>query len=292
MSAENIEIPSVDILEEEWRTVQALRELAQSLELEFGWHYLLDLAWILKNLGPIEGKSIMDAGAGTGIMQWYLALQGATVISVDRGSRAELPVRFRRRFKAAGLRQGAKPDLIPASQLLIKSLVKPKQVIRFVIEAVANLSVQSAPGKVLIYNQDLISLTNIQDNTLDAVVAVSALEHNPPEELPAVVAELIRVLKPGGKLLATLCAARDKDWYHAPSAGWCYTDVTLRRLFSLPENTPSNYDHYDALFAALSNCSELRDNLATFYTRSGDNGMPWGKWDPQYQPVGICKIKQ
>ena len=31
--------------------------------------------------------------------------------------------------------------------------------------------------------------------------------------------------------------------------------------------------------------------LAAFYARSGDNGMPWGKWDPQYQPVGVCKVK-
>ena len=38
--------------------------------------------------------------------------------------------------------------------------------------------------------------------------------------------------------------------------------------------------------------AELRDNLASFYFRSGDNGMPWGKWDPQYQPVGVCKVKR
>jgi len=42
----------------------------------------------------------------------------------------------------------------------------------------------------------------------------------------------------------------------------------------------------------LVTCQELRDHLAEFYFLSGDNGMPWGKWDPQYQPVGVCKVKQ
>ena len=37
--------------------------------------------------------------------------------------------------------------------------------------------------------------------------------------------------------------------------------------------------------------SVVRDNLARFYFQSGDNGMPWGKWDPQYQSVGVRKIK-
>lgn len=35
-----------------------------------------------------------------------------------------------------------------------------------------------------------------------------------------------------------------------------------------------------------------RGNLAEFYCRSGDNGMPWGKWDPGYEPVGILRVKR
>jgi hypothetical protein len=99
------------------------------------------------------------------------------------------------------------------------------------------------------------------------------------------------VLKPGGKLLATLGAARDEDWFHQPSQGWCYTRQTLAQLFRLPADTRSNYDHFDQVFTDLKNCSELRDNLAPLYFQSGDNGMPWGKWDPQYPPVGVCKVK-
>jgi SAM-dependent methyltransferase len=145
---------------------------------------------------------------------------------------------------------------------------------------------------VAIYNQDLAQLVDLPDNSLDAVVAVSALEHNSQESLPGVVSELMRVLKPGGALLATLNAARDRDWWHEPSKGWCYTEPSLRRLFSLPPHASSNYAQYAELFADLVGCAELRDNLAAFYFRSGENGMPWGKWDPQYLPVGVCKVKQ
>ena len=303
MASEKIEILPVSLLDENRLTVESLKQLASSLGLEFGWHYLLDLSWILRELGQIKGKFIMDAGAGTGMLQWYLAVQGAEVLSVDRGSRANLPLRFRRRFNVVGLRQADQdsrpPDLLPAGKLFVENLTglskpgqfKPKKALRQAWEFFDGLGARRAPGRVLIYNQDLKTLTDVLDNSLDAVVSVSALEHNSPEALPAVVAELMRVLKPGGVLLATLCAARDQDWFHQPSAGWCYTDQSLQQLFDLPPATLSNYAQYDELLEGLRNCAELRDNLAGFYASSGENGMPWGKWEPQYQPVGICKIK-
>jgi hypothetical protein len=92
-------------------------------------------------------------------------------------------------------------------------------------------------------------------------------------------------------MIATLGAAKDGDWYHEPSNGWCYSETTLRRIFNISIDIPSNYDQYDRLINDLQNSEELKDNLASFYFHSGDNGMPWGKWDPKYQPVGICKIK-
>lgn len=288
---QSIELLPVSLLDENRLTVEGLKQLASSLALEFGWHYLLDLTWILKRLGPLKNKFIMDAGAGTGIMQWYLASQGAEVLSVDRGSRADLPARFRSRYNVVGLRQSPEPDLLPTGQLFSSALDNPKKALSQARDLIRGFGVEKAPGRVIIYNQDLKSLTDVLDNSLDAIVAISALEHNTPENLPVVVAELMRVLKPGGVLLATLCAGRDQDWFHEPSAGWCYTDVSLKRLFDLPDETTSNYDRYDELLDALRNCAELRDNLAAFYARSGDNGMPWGKWDPQYQPVGVCKIK-
>jgi SAM-dependent methyltransferase len=299
LPSDRIEILSVDLLDQNQIFVDDLKHLATMLGLEFGWHYLLDLSWILSLLGNVNGMRIMDAGAGTGILQWYLARGGAHVVSVDRLSREALPLRFRRRFRVRGLRAGA--DLLPAGRAFVRNFHRPvhgswvrKWAVRLAAQAkdlFGWLASPSGKGEVLIYNQDLSHLADIADGSLDAVVSVSALEHNTPEGLQVVVQELMRVLKPGGILLATLTAGKDQDWWHEASSGWCYTDHTLRRLFDLSPDAPSNYDRYGELFAALKNCAELRDNLASFYFSSTDKGLPGGVWDPQYQPVGVCKIK-
>ncbi len=290
---DKIEILSVELLDQHRPTVRALKRLAGSLGLEFGWHYLLDLTWIISLLGAVKGKRILDAGAGTGVLQWYLAEQGAEVISVDRLSRANLPLRFRRRYNVRGLRS---QDLLPSATILRQSFTERNKLqlkVKSQVRDLAGLTdLRRVPGRVIIYNQELQNLSDLADASIDAVVAVSALEHNPPEGLPGVVIELQRVLKPDGVLLATLGAARQADWLHVPSQGWCYTDASLRRHFDLPADTLTNYDRHDDLFSALRDCAELRDGLASFYYQSGDNGMPWGRWDPQYQPVGVCKVKR
>jgi SAM-dependent methyltransferase len=305
MVSEKIEILSVDLLDQNRQYVEALQETASGLKLEFGWHYLLDLTWILNHLeahlGDLKDRRVMDAGAGTGILQWFLAEQGAEIASIDRLSRAALPMRFRARYRIEGLRPG---DLLsPAETLAVtlnkktagpfyrRWLAKTKYMFGELLYLIYGVTRTKAPGRICIYNQDLSDLKNIPDESLDAIVAVSSLEHNTPEGLVEVVEELMRVLKSGGILLATLVAGQNEDWWHEASSAWCYSDDSLRRIFNLPDDTPSNYQRHDELLAELRNCSELRENLASFYYRSGENGMPWGKWDPQYQPVGVCKIK-
>jgi len=287
-----IEILPISLLDQHRALVNELKKLARSLGLEFGWHYLLDLTWVLSQLGEVSGKRILDAGAGTGIIQWHLANKGAEVISVDRVSRAALPLKFRTRFNVRGWRTS---DLAPVSQTIRQNFLQStgfRAKIKSQIKEVRALTNrQHSPGRVWIYNQGLSSLTDINSDSVDAVVAISALEHNHPEDLGHVVQELVRVLKPGGVLLATLAAAQGTDWLHEPSHGWCYTEASLRRLFNLPPDTSSNYHLFGELFTTLINCAELRDGLAKFYFHSDNNGMPWGKWDPKYPPVGIRKIK-
>lgn len=292
--AEKIEILPVSLLDEQRLLTNEIKGTARALKLEFGWHYLLDLVWILRELGTVKGKRLMDAGAGVGVMQWHLAWLGAEVISVDRDSRVALPLHLRSRVRVEGLRPG---DLLPARQVLKtnwragnKSLfTRIKGLLR---DAFYLLGQPDSSGRVLIYNQDLANLVDLPDHSLDTVVSVSALEHNSQEGLAAVVQEIMRVLKPGGALLATLTAGGGQDTWHAPSSGWCYSEPSLRRLFGISAKVPSNYDQFEELFTALRGCAELRDNLASFYFKSDKNGMPWGVWNPQYQPVGIIKVKR
>jgi ubiquinone/menaquinone biosynthesis C-methylase UbiE len=287
---DRIEILPVSLLESEKSTIVKLKTLANELKLEFGWHYLLDLSWIIRYLDKINGQNMIDAGAGTGVMQWYLAKKGARVLSIDRESRANLPPRFRRRFSVEGLRES---DLIEGTNQGSLKMRVTDFVDRLTFEAssLSDGEDQEQPGEVIIYNQDLTSLVDIPDNSIDSIVAVSSLEHNSPEGLERVVVELTRVLKPGSALLATLGAAKDKDWFHEPSQGWCFSEETLRRIFNISEDIGSNFDQYERHFDSLRDNNELKEQLASFYFRSGDNGMPWGNWDPKYQPVGICKVK-
>lgn len=295
---ERLEILSVALLRRERRLADEMRRTSEALGIALGWHYLLDLPWAAQELALKPSMRIIDAGAGRGVMQWWLADHGVTVLSVDRRSRASLPQAFRKRYHIAGLRP---EDLSPATPLAsLRGFLPPRyprlwktypSKLRAALKAVSTPINQSAQGTVCIYNQDLRNMREIASNSVDSVVSISALEHNPPGELEACVSELMRVLKPGGKLVATLAAARDNDWYHKASKGWCYTEATLRDLFDLPPDCPSNYDRYDQLFEALYSCAALRDNLADSYFKSGDNGMPWGIWDPKYQPVGVVKVK-
>lgn len=290
---EKIEILPITLLDQHRQLVFDLNHLASRLGLELGWHYLLDLTWIISHLGTVTQKNIMDAGAGTGILQWFLAQNCANVLSVDRSNRADLPLRFRWGYRVRGIRSD---DLSPARQVLNSYLTPKNKGYRKISRLLRDLIKVGLPqhhtGSVILYNHDLNDLIDIESDSLDAVVAVSSLEHNPPAELGLVVDELIRVIKPGGVLLASLGAARDQDWFHVPSKGWNYSAVSLRTAFRLSNDVRDNYDQYDELFNALVSCNELRTHLASFYSRSGENGMPWGNWDPQYQPVGVCKIKR
>jgi SAM-dependent methyltransferase len=230
-------------------------------------------------------------------LQWWLADRGAQVVSVDRASRRDLSMRFRMAYRTGGLQPS---DYEDAQTLARRRLADPSTGVAGRLSATIRAALASAliplwpkaPGEVLLYHVDLGALAAIPDASMDSVVSVSALEHNDPDHLGEVVAELLRVLKPGGLLLATLGAARDDDWHHQPSQGWCYTEGTLRKHFSCLENCPSNYPRYDELFAALRNNQQLQNSLSPVYFESGDNGMPWGVWDPQYQPVGVLKRKE
>jgi hypothetical protein len=67
----------------------ALEVLAASskLGLSLGWHYVLDLVWLLRELDLPRGATVLDAGAGWGLAQFLFADRGLRVISVDMSAR-------------------------------------------------------------------------------------------------------------------------------------------------------------------------------------------------------------
>lgn len=289
-----LEILSVDLLEEQAEIVESFRELASRLGIQLGWHYDLDLAWVGSQLGDLSGVRILDAGAGTGVLQWWMADRGAEVVSVDRLDRADLSGRFRLAYRIRGLRPD---DLLPTWKLIPYRLSPTDRSlaarIRAALRAAATTLLEpirpKAPGRVTLHRGDLDILPHLEDATFDVIVSISALEHNEVENIPGVVAELERVLKPGGLLLVTMSAARDDDWFHEPSASWCLTEDSLHRIFALSPESRSNFSEYDSLFEEIRASKTLQQRLAPMFYQSESSGMPRGIWDPQYQPVGVRK---
>jgi ubiquinone/menaquinone biosynthesis C-methylase UbiE len=293
---DRVEILGVDLLEEQSSLIRVFRKRAKALGIQLGWHYPLDLAWIASRVGPLQDKQILDAGAGTGVLQWWMAEQGAEVLSVDRADRRDLSCRFRSIYHVRGFRSD---DLIPTGKLVFVRLSDHTKSVGFRLKGAMRAAVtglvqpltRKAAGIVTLFHQDLSHMAELQDGCFDAIVSVSALEHNDANQLEKIVHELMRVLKPGGILLATLGAAKDHDWYHEPSKGWCFTEETLKSVFGLSNDIWSNYSEYDTLLHRIRESQELKDHLAPMFFRSGENGMPWGIWDPKYQPVGVLKVK-
>lgn len=260
---------------------EVLNALAR-FNVGIGWHYLLDFVWLLEEVeGLPSGSIVLDAGAGNGLMQMLLAARGHKVLSVDIEPRVPLEV-YR---GEASIRVLAKPSL--AGGYLDE--VRDKG-----IDTAASdnpLAVLFEPSVDIVYwRADLADLQPLPDGCVDAVVSVSALEHNSEEKVLACLHEVERTLKPGGAMHVTVGGSDHGDWFHAPSKGWCYCEESLIRLFGLVD-PESNFEEVDRAFAELRQGTGLKEHLSRFYFTSGDNGMPWGKWNPEYFPLGVRKNK-
>jgi SAM-dependent methyltransferase len=287
---EKIEILDADLLSQNELLLTNFKDISDRLEISYGWHYFLDFIWVALELGDIKEKVILDAGASTGLLQWWMANRGATVMSVDLEDRSHLNNKLGAWCSIRGLRESDYSaslrfnDLVPSHDIT-KWRYYPKK-LKESFRKFKNTIIKT-PGEVIIYNQNLKSMSDIEDNSIDLVVSISSLEHNSVSDIRLCIQELRRVLKKDGKMIITLSAAKDHDWFHNPSKGWCFIDETIRSLFSLEKSCPSNYNEYDNLLTKLKNSKKLQDLIPDMYFISGDNGLPWGVLNPQYQPVGI-----
>ena len=277
--------------------------------MQFGWHYILDLAWIISHIDIPPGCKILDAGAGGGILQYLLAIRGYNVVSVDFSDR-KIPIKFKPffRFEEVNVEQEFQNEYIEHLKGLhgrepINKVFYPFQVAKKMFKKIRNINLGYVSfllrqnkkinnfGKITLYKADFRKMDHLQSGLIDMGVSLSAIEHVPFETIPEAIKEFNRVLKLGGKMCVTTSAAKDKDWFHRPSRGWCFSEGTLRILFEFDDNTPSNWQEYETLFQKLKKSKEMKKIIPDFYFSSGNNGMPWGIWDPKYQPVGIIKVK-
>ncbi len=309
-----IELLSVDIIKENRDLFRFMDYWKKVLNLEIGWHYDLDLVWILAqieqmNLSP--GAVIMDAGAGNGLMQFLLAARGYQVVSVDFSER-DIPVLAAKILDVSETRHqnGIEPHRYhefidhkrAAGRRLLSSLTRvftdPARVIHGLASVLRpyffygfwreRLSGKRAHGTVNYVRADIADLSLFDDNIFDCVVSVSAIEHCDHEHIKKGIREFERVLKKGAEMVITTSAAKNDDWYFKECEGWCFAFQSLKDLFGLDECF-QNYNDYDSIFKKLKEDKLLKSRISKIYFSSGDNGLPWGEYNPRYQPVGIRK---
>ncbi len=284
------------------------------LGIPLGWHYVLDLVWILSRLETAAPARILDAGAGYGLLQFLLADRGFEVVSADvlaRRTRADLERLYRFEHLGAGrsidhgyLRHHA----LAGSNALRRGIGALLDLrLRDLLRHLAGRLRRRRPGHeadpekpvIVFYHCDLEHMADLADGSVDAAVSVSALEHNEPAKAKIAAREIERVVRPGGQILHTVSAASEGTGsprgahgsFHSPSYSWLLDEAGLCETYGL-ETPQSNFDRLEELRSALRGSRFLRRWLSLFYYESDRNGMPWGNWDPQYLPVGVAKTNR
>ena len=292
-----------------------------------GWHYDLDIIWVLNNIermGLKPGATIIDAGAGLGITQFILASRGYNVISLDFTER-QIPKFAKGIFNIEkidtdlGDYKHEYMDFMSHGQKKILTVARKNKFLSK-LRKVINLRQLSHhlafifyrfklrfSNKVNIYyyferNTDhnnfgkitflrgIFNNIPLESDTADVLISVSAFEHNTYKDMPGSVIEFTRVLKKGAPMFITTSASEKEDWYFEPAKSWNFTRETLSDWFSIPE-AHTNFDFKSAL-ERIKASKTLKNRIPLFYKFNGNNGLPFAKLeDVKYVPVGIIKIK-
>jgi 2-polyprenyl-6-hydroxyphenyl methylase/3-demethylubiquinone-9 3-methyltransferase len=141
------------------------------------------VGFYLEALGDLDGRLVLDAGCGGGLVARELAAAGAEVVGVDRS------------LGSLGVARRAADRRGPAGESDGSSKGVPRSIGSF----------RPAQGR--------LERLPFADGSFDAVVAADVLEHLP--DLPAAVKELARVLAPGGSFLFDTINRTPWAWFTA-----------------------------------------------------------------------------
>ncbi|KUO74775.1 MAG: hypothetical protein APF77_10960 [Clostridia bacterium BRH_c25] len=289
---DRIELFREDLIEQNKDLAMEVLAASSRTGIKLGWHYLLDLIWILGNLKSPKGSVVLDAGAGNGLLQFILADRGYKVISADVLNRTTPEyLRGIYRIKHMGARETISHSYWDGKSINDQlNNAENNTIIEFDVNDFDNGEQNNEVPVIIYYHCDLENMRELKNNSVDSVISVSALEHNPPQKVCQCVRELSRVLKPEGDMLITVSAAKSGNLFHEPSHSWLLNEIGLVETYGIAKGYESNFDNFQSINDSIINSKYLRRWLASFYYQGGNNGMPWGVWNPQYQPVGIAKV--
>ncbi|MCX5782674.1 MAG: methyltransferase domain-containing protein [Elusimicrobia bacterium] len=294
-----------------------------------GWHYDLDIIWVLNNIERLnlpKGSTIIDAGAGIGMTQFILASRGYNVISLDFTKR-QIP-RFAKgifniesvdtalgdyqheymSFMTHGQSQPNKPKKSAGYYFSkLRKLFYPGLFLRNVHSimyqfmqyvhthfnvyyALEKQRDHSSFGKITFLRGTFNNIP-LENNAADALVSVSAFEHNTYEDMPGSISEFKRVLKPHAPMFISTSASDNQDWYFNPPKAWNFSKQTLSSWFNIP-NEKIAFD-YKKVLENIKNSKILKKRMSPYYKLSVESALPYGNLkEAKYLPVGILKIKE
>lgn len=287
----------------DFRFVEAF--LKETGRTAIGWHYIVDLTWIysIAKHWP-RNYSILDAGGGSGPTQFLLAELGFQVTNIDLSPAPPGHAQMRRYgTRLTQLRSHVASDYVDHLSTQHRNRITNRwffaQVKRSLPWKMASASFYSARhqrwrqmahisqplGTIDLVQGNLCHMLEVGTASYDALVSLSALEHIPIESLPNALGELRRVLKPSADIAITTSGTEaEHSWFHEPCRGYCYSHNDLGTMFHAK---PTAMQSAEGILLNYRRSSYLREHLASFYQVSGNNGMPWGQWDPRYIPVGL-----
>lgn len=295
--------PELIINSPDFHIVESFLKITKRTQI--GWHYIVDLTWIYSQAKhwPV-GSRVLDAGGGSGPTQFLLAEMGMSVVNVDLfhpgvpfyyANRYGLEVKRLESYVATDYVAHLKSVSLRRAGLgwLRQYIAKNRLVQRLRYQRYKQQHEQwrrlaglcdRPVGSLTRVSGNLCHMPEVPAESFDAVVSLSALEHIPLDVLPDALREIDRVLRPDACRAITTSATEKPTWYHEPSKGLCFSQSDLEKLFGAELVGTSEPR---IILEKYRSAAYLRDHLADFYTKSGDNGMPWGMWEPQYIPVGI-----
>jgi len=238
--------------------------LKATVRTQIGWHYITDLMWLYSHIKHWpKSISILDAGEGTGPLQFLLAEMGYNITNVDMNFQKPPPL-LRDRYQTI-LNQLKESDTSESMDFFnynqqygqffgLKRIVK-----KFKERVQENCLLilfyrfrhnrwrqhfglsSSQVGKISWKVGNLCNLNGIPSKSFDAVVSLSALEHIPMEHLGNALNEIRRVLKDQCYCAITTSATDQMStWYHQPSLGYCYTVADVEKFFQVKSIYPQD----------------------------------------------------
>jgi SAM-dependent methyltransferase len=283
-------------------------------QIQLGWHYIVDLVWIYSKVKNWPRKiKVLDAGGGRGFSQILLAEMGFEVYNIDLWHLS--PSRFwldrygikhkildsytstsykdhiaNVNLESGGMRSSLKKWLMANSPAIL-GLLRSWKTTTFhkrLDQWRYRWQMDNYPvGHIEWITGNLCHLPEIPRGHFDAMISLSSLEHIPQDMLDKGVNEIRRILKESAHWAVTTSGTeKPYTWFHEPSKGLCFSLSDLNKYFNA-ERIGSVEP--EVILDKYRENNYLKNNLSDIYKKSGENGMPWGKWDPQYFPVGLCE---